>query len=110
MQERRSTAQEAQAGRRTSRKKTAAKVALSEQDESLLGRLKALRTELAQKNHVPAYIIFNNVSLDEMAEKKPRTMGDFMRISGVGDAKARKYGADFIKVIARWVNEHPDSM
>ena len=110
MQERRSTAQEAQAGRRTSRKKTAAKAALSEQDESLLGRLKALRTELAQKNHVPAYIIFNNVSLDEMAEKKPRTMGDFMRISGVGDAKARKYGADFIKVIARWVNEHPDSM
>ena len=45
-----------------------------------------------------------------MAEKKPRTMGDFMRISGVGDAKAGKYGADFIKVIARWVNEHPDSM
>ena len=110
MQEHRSSAKEAQAGRRTSRKKTAAQPETGEKDETLLAELKALRTDLAQKNHVPADdIVFNNVSLDEMAEKKPRTMGDFMRISGVGDAKARKYGSEFLKVIAAWVNEHSEN-
>ena len=108
MQERAATAQEAQAKRRASRKKTAARTALSEADDSLLASLKTLRSELAQKNHVPAYIVFNNVSLDEMAELKPRTMGDFRRISGVGDAKAAKYGEAFIKHIAKWVREHPE--
>ncbi len=55
--------------------KDGARTALSEADDSLLASLKTLRSELAQKNHVPAYIVFNNVSLDEMAELKPRTMG-----------------------------------
>ena len=108
MQERAATAQETQAKRRASRKKTAARTALSEADDSLLASLKTLRSELAQKNHVPAYIVFNNVSLDEMAEIKPRTMGDFRRISGVGDAKAAKYGEAFIKHIAKWVREHSE--
>ena len=108
MQERAATAQETQAKRRASRKKTAARTALSEADDSLLASLKTLRSELAQKNHVPAYIVFNNVSLDEMAELKPRTMGDFRRISGVGDAKAAKYGEAFIKHIAKWVREHAE--
>ena len=108
MQERAATAQETQAKRRASRKKTAARTALSEADDSLLASLKTLRSELAQKNHVPAYIVFNNVSLDEMAELKPRTMGDFRRISGVGDAKAAKYGEAFIKHIAKWVREHSE--
>ena len=108
MQERAATAQEAQAKRRASRTKTAARTALSEADDSLLAGLKTLRSELAQKNHVPAYIVFNNVSLDEMAELKPRTMGDFRRISGVGEAKAAKYGEAFIKHIAKWVREHPE--
>ena len=108
MQERAATAQETQAKRRASRKKTAARTALSEADDSLLASLKTLRSELAQKNHVPAYIVFNNVSLDEMAELKPRTMGDFRRISGVGDAKAAKYGGAFIKHIAKWVREHSE--
>lgn len=108
MQEHAATAREAQAKRRTSRKKTAADSALPLADESLLADLKALRSELAQANHVPAYIVFNNVSLDEMAEQRPRTMGEFRRISGVGDAKAAKYGAAFIKRIAAWVRQHPD--
>ena len=95
---------------RKSSKKTEAQPETGEKDETLLAELKALRTDLAQKNHVPADdIVFNNVSLDEMAEKKPRTMGDFMRISGVGDAKARKYGSEFLKVIAAWVNEHSEN-
>ena len=85
-------------------KKLAADYSTDARDEVF----KALRSELAQKNHVPAYIVFNNVSLDEMAELKPRTMGDFRRISGVGEAKASKYGEAFIKHIAKWVREHSE--
>ena len=51
---------------------------------------------------------FARVYLDEMAELKPRTMGDFRRISGVGDAKAAKYGEAFIKHIAKWAREHSE--
>ena len=65
-----------------------ARTALSEADDSPLASLKTPR-ELAQKNHVPAYIVFNNQP-DGLAELKH--YGDFRCISGVGDAKAAKYG------------------
>ena len=76
--------------------------------DSLLDRLKALRNELAQRQHLPAYVIFTNASLTEMAEKRPRTTGDFLRISGVGDARARRYGMEFLRVIAEYQREHPE--
>ena len=76
--------------------------------DSLLDRLKALRNELAQRQHLPAYVIFTNASLTEMAEKRPRTTGDFLRISGVGDARARRYGMEFLRVIAEYRREHPE--
>ena len=100
---------EEQAGRRATRRQTAARAAAGEQGgDSLLERLKALRNELAQKHHVPAYVIFTNASLAEMAAKRPRTTGDFLRISGVGDAKARRYGQAFLAEIAGYIREHPD--
>ena len=76
--------------------------------DSLLDRLKALRNQLAQRQHLPAYVIFTNASLTEMAEKRPRTTGDFLRISGVGDARARRYGMEFLRVIAEYRREHPE--
>ena len=76
--------------------------------DSLLDRLKALRNQLAQRQHLPAYVIFTNASLTEMAEKRPRTTGDFLRISGVGDARARRYGMEFLRVIAEYQREHPE--
>ena len=76
--------------------------------DSLLDRLKALRNQLAQRQHMPAYVIFTNASLTEMAEKRPRTTGDFLRISGVGDARARRYGMEFLRVIAEYQREHPE--
>lgn len=98
---------EEQAGRRQSGQKRSERAAALS-DEGLIGVLKAERSRLAQKNKVPAYIIFNNLTLDAMAQKKPRTMGDFMRLPGVGDAKAHKYGKDFLKCIAQYCAEHPD--
>ena len=104
MTERAATAKEAQAGRREQRRKTAARAAAvsAAVDEGLMGRLKELRTELAQKQHVPAYVIFSNATLAAMAAQRPRTTGDFLRLPGVGDAKARRYGQAFLKLLAEY--------
>ena len=53
-------------------------------DTGLLQKLKELRRDLASKKGVPAYIIFNDKALFEMAENKPKTQDDFLRINGVG--------------------------
>ncbi len=75
--------------------------------QDLYERLRAVRSELAQKQHVPAYIILSNASLAEMASKHPRTTGDLMRISGVGEARAHRYGQKFLQAIAEYMAQHP---
>ena len=75
--------------------------------QDLYERLRAVRSELAQKQHVPAYIILSNASLAEMASKRPRTTGDLMRISGVGEARAHRYGQKFLQAIAEYMAQNP---
>jgi len=70
-----------------------------EPDSELLRALKAVRTKLAQQEQVPAYIIFSNATLQDMARKKPRTMLEFLQVSGVGEVKAARYGEIFLEVI-----------
>lgn len=65
----------------------------------LLDRLKLLRRELAQKNGVPPYIIFSDVTLEEMASKRPTTEAAMMQVSGVGERKWQLYGAVFVEEI-----------
>ena len=65
-------------------------------DEGLLQRLKALRFRLAQARHVPAYVIFHDRVLIEMAKAKPLTEMDLGAISGVGPAKLKQFGAAFL--------------
>jgi ATP-dependent DNA helicase RecQ len=55
---------------------------------------------LARQEGVPAYIIFSNASLSDMAAKTPRTMDEFMDVSGVGAVKASRYGKIFLEAIA----------
>ncbi len=69
-------------------------------DGSLLAALKAARTSLAQREGVPAYIVFSNAALADMAEKAPRTMEEFLEVSGVGEVKAQRYGAIFLQIIS----------
>lgn len=76
--------------------------------EDLYERLRAVRSELAQKQHVPAYIILSNASLAEMTAKRPRTTGDLMRISGVGEARANRYGKKFLQTIAEYLAQNPE--
>ena len=69
----------------------------------LMGELKALRTRLAQAEGVPAYIIFSNATLADMAVKLPTTMEGLLEVSGVGSVKAARYGAAFLDVIREYL-------
>ena len=69
-------------------------------DEALFQRLRAKRAELARKKGVPAYIIFGDKTLKDMAEKKPLTKSDFANIYGVGEVKLKAYAEAFMKVIS----------
>ena len=68
-------------------------------EERLLAALRTLRARLAQAEGVPAYIVFSNAALADMARRAPRTMEAFLEVSGVGRVKAAKYGEAFLRVI-----------
>lgn len=72
----------------------------------LYERLKALRFSLSKKNKVPAYIIFTDATLKDMAMKKPTNESEFMSVSGVGRKKLETYGAVFIKEILEYLTEN----
>ena len=76
------------------------KALVSEDDAPLLSALKARRRALAEAAHVPAYIIFNDKTLIEMAETRPASLDDMARISGIGTKKLDRFGQDFLQVIA----------
>ncbi|MGI3164001.1 DNA helicase RecQ [Pseudooceanicola sp. 200-1SW] len=89
-------------------RRPAAKTLVSEEDEPLLSALKAKRRALAEEARVPAYVIFNDRTLIEMAEAKPATLDDMAGITGVGAKKLSAYGATFLEVITGAVEQlHP---
>ena len=73
-----------------------------EADGGLLAVLKALRFRLAQEAGVPAYVVFSNATLSDMAALRPLDMEEFLRVSGVGKVKAERYGAAFLAAIRDW--------
>lgn len=87
-----------------SHKKTAALLEHPIMEDGLLSALKALRTQLARAEDVPAYIVFSNAALTDMAAKKPRTIEEFLTVSGVGQVKAARYGEKFLREIAAYQN------
>ena len=72
---------------------------VSEEDAPLLSALKAKRRALAEAATCPAYIIFNDRTLIEMAEKRPADLDGMARIGGVGAKKLDSYGDAFLEVI-----------
>ena len=72
---------------------------VSEEDAPLLSALKSKRREIAEAARVPAYIVFNDKTLIDMAEQKPITLDQMARISGVGAKKLELYGTAFLSVI-----------
>jgi ATP-dependent DNA helicase RecQ len=76
-----------------------------EADADLLGALKALRGAMARAQNQPAYVIFPDRTLIEMAKERPKTLDDLSGVHGIGAAKLQKYGAAFLAVI----KDHPDA-
>ena len=66
----------------------------------LFNQLKALRTSLAVDRGVPAYVIFSDATLLEMAAYRPTTEDELLEISGVGPAKLQRYGRLFLEVLS----------
>ena len=77
----------------------AVKTLVAEADAPLLSALKAKRRALAEAGGVPAYVIFPDRTLIEMAEKRPTTLDQMMGITGVGAKKLESYGKGFLAVI-----------
>lgn len=73
-------------------------------DATLFNALKEKRKELAQKQKVPAFMIFSDRSLHDMTKIKPRREDDFLEVSGVGQAKLKKYGKIMLNVIREFIN------
>ena len=69
-------------------------------DEALWDALRARRTELAKAQSVPPYVIFHDSTLRDMVHRRPRTLEEFGRLSGVGETKLQRYGEEFLAVIA----------
>ncbi len=79
---------------------------LDSQQSELYDVLRELRGSLAKESGVPAYVVFSNATLADMAKKKPLTMSAFKKVSGVGELKAAWYGTAFLKAIQRFKMEN----
>lgn len=84
---------------RSDRRKKAA-VGVDETTDRLLAALKRKRRELAQEEGVPAYVIFADRTLIDMAEKRPATLDDMLAVHGVGERKVARYGDAFLEALA----------
>lgn len=84
----------------TATRRPAVKTLVSEEDAPLLSALKAKRRALAEAAKVPAYVIFPDRTLIEMAETRPQNLDEMARIGGVGAKKLDRYGQTFLEVIA----------
>ncbi|MCX6779839.1 MAG: DNA helicase RecQ [Candidatus Magasanikbacteria bacterium] len=74
-------------------------------EEELFAKLKIVRTELAQKENVPAYLIFSDATLLELAAYLPQALEDVRKISGFGDIKLAKYGKVFLEAVKEYCGE-----
>ena len=75
------------------------------EEDGLFSALKALRLRVAREEGVPAYLIFSNATLADMAARTPVTMDGLLQVSGVGGYKAQRYGREFLEEIRRYQEE-----
>ena len=72
-------------------------------NDGLFQELRALRKKIALREGVPPFVVFGDTTLTEMASRRPKDAEELLRISGVGQHKLGKYGAEFLRVIAGFV-------
>lgn len=83
---------------------SAAATSLAGQEAELFDVLKELRGKLAKEAGVPAYVVFSNATLTDMAKKRPRTKWEFKQVSGVGELKASWYSEAFLEKINQFLD------
>ncbi|THH34821.1 DNA helicase RecQ [Aliishimia ponticola] len=96
---------------RAASRRPAIKTLVSEEDAPLLSALKAKRRALSEAAKMPAYMVFNDKTLIEMAERRPETLDQLSQINGIGTKKLQTYGAAFLEVITgAEARVHPSRM
>ncbi len=75
-------------------------------DKGLFETLKELRSSIAAKKQLPAYVIFGDAGLRDMARRRPSTLGQFLHVQGVGQQKCDQYGKRFIETIRDYCRTH----
>ena len=75
-------------------------------DEQLLAMLKDLRRDVARKKNLQPWVIFGDPSLEDMSIMYPVTIDELKNCQGVGEGKARKFGKEFLTLIAKYVEEN----
>ena len=89
-------------------RKTKVKSLVAEEDETLFSALKSKRRFLAEALNAPAYVVFADAVLMEMARSRPSSLDQFSKLSGVGAVKLERYGKAFLEVINNNFQElHP---
>ena len=74
-----------------------------EYDGELFGALRLLRNEIAQDMNIPAYIVFQDKTLKEMAQMKPTSQTEMLAINGIGQKKYEQFGMQFLEKIAEFL-------
>ena len=75
-------------------------------DAGLFEQLRAVRSDLARQAQVPAYVIFHDATLRDLASRQPETVEELLEVSGIGERKAEKYGQAVLAVIRNWRITH----
>lgn len=75
-------------------------------DEALLSMLKDVRHSLAKRLKLPTFVIFGDPSLEDMSIQYPTTLDELKNCQGVGEGKAKKFGKEFVQLIAKYVEEN----
>jgi ATP-dependent DNA helicase RecQ len=88
-------------GSRSSARRAPEVTTASPEDARLFDALRSRRLELARAAKVPPYVVASDRTLHDLAEQKPSVPGELGSVYGIGPAKAAKYGADWLEVIAR---------
>ena len=78
---------------------------LDDEQAALLAALKALRLQLAKERGVPAFVVFHDRTLIDMAQRRPRTEEEFAQVNGVGAAKLEQFAAPFLAAIAEALSD-----
>ncbi|MGB3456632.1 MAG: HRDC domain-containing protein, partial [Litorimonas sp.] len=90
---------EPKAPKSKARKRKPAPELLDDADQELLAKLKGLRRDMARELAKPAYIIFSDATLIDMAQKRPMDRRQMLDVSGVGETKFERFGEAFLEAI-----------